>query len=147
MKLKSLFLVVCFSLISNVFAANVHMHPETSAEDQKSVTQSKKSDEKNLTYPGYCQIELINQSSTNVRVIATYDTGYVDDFNIYSYESPHYMNLYYHFYCHSGMYITIMNLFPPYNTIYSGWTNVNSTVVVRNFPYLDKKVQAEVTAR
>ncbi|HEL8434913.1 TPA: hypothetical protein U0D71_000105, partial [Legionella pneumophila] len=81
MKLKSLLFVVCFSLFSNVFAANLHLHPKADNADKKSI-------QKSVTYPGYCQIEIINQSFTDVRVFGTFDDGTTIDFNIYRYESP-----------------------------------------------------------
>lgn len=134
MKLKSLLFIVCFSLITNVFAANVHLNPNAGNEDKQPTG-------KNITYPGYCQIEIINHSFTDVRVFGTFDDGSTVDFNIYRYESPHYINLFYNFYCHSGMYITIQS---PYYTVYSGYTDVNSTI--RVVPYL-KQAKAELSTR
>lgn len=135
MKLKSLLLVVCFSLFSQVFAANLHLSPKADEQDKKSIA-------KNLTYPGYCQIEIINDSFTDLRVFGTFDDGATLDFSIYRYESPHYISLFYDFYCHSGMYITIQS---PYYTVYSGWTNTNSTI--RVIPYLKKQVKAQLSTR
>lgn len=135
MKLKSLFAVLCFSLVTNVFAANMHMHPKADAADQKTVSKS-------LTYPGFCQIEIINDSFMDLRVYGTFDDGSVVDFNIYRYEAPHYISLYYYFYCHNGMYLTIQS---PYNTVYSGYTDVNSTI--RIVPYLKKQAKAELSTR
>lgn len=135
MKLKSLLFIVCFSLFTHVFAANMHMHPKTDTNDKKSV-------EKGITYPGYCQIEIINDSFTDLRVFGTFDDGSTIDFNIYRYESPHYISLYYYSYCHNGMYITIQN---PFYTLYSGWTNVDSTI--RIVPYLNKQTKAELSTR
>src|SRR5688572_28567254 len=134
MKLKSLLFKVCFSLFTNVFAANLHLHPKADSEDKKSI-------QKGVTYPGYGQIEIINQSFTDVRVFGTFDDGAIVDFNIYRYESPHYMSVVYNCYCHSGMYITIQS---PYYTIYSGWTKVNSAS--RVVPYL-KQAKAEISTR
>lgn len=131
MKLKSLLFIVCFSLFTNVFAANVHLHPKADTEDKKTI-------QKGVTYPGYCQIEIINDSFTDVRVYGTFDDGSTVDFNIYRFESPHYISLFYNFYCHSGMYITIQS---PYYTIYSGWTNTNSTI--RVVPYLKAGVKQD----
>lgn len=135
MKLKSLLFLVCVSLFSNVFAANLHMNPKADAEDKKSIT-------KNLTYPGFCQIEIINNSFTDVTVFGTYDDYSTIAFDIYSFDSPHYVSLFYNLYCHSQMYITVQS---PYYTLYSGWTNVNSTI--RILPYLKNQAKAEVSAR
>lgn len=142
MKLKSMLFVLCFSLLANVFAANVHFNPKMQNEDKKTV-------EKGISYPGYCQIEIINDSFTDVRVYGTFDDGASLDFSIYRYESPHYISLFYYGYCHSGMYITIQS---PFYTIYSGWTNVNSTI--RIVPYLknqanglNNQAKAEISTR
>ena len=135
MKLKSLLVVLCFSLFTQVFAANLHLHPKADAADKKAI-------QKGLTYPGYCQIELINDSYTDVRVFGTFDDGATLDFGIYRYESPHYIDLFYNFYCHSGMYITVVS---PFYTLYSGWTNVNSTI--RVVPYFNNQVKAELSTR
>ncbi len=135
MKLKSLLLIVCFSLFSTVFAANAHLHPKADAADKQEIS-------KKLSYPGYCQIEIINDSFADVNVFGTFDDGSLINFNIYRYEAPHYIDLFYYFYCHSGMYLTIQS---PYGVAYSGWTNVNSTV--RIVSYLNKEIKANVSAR
>lgn len=138
MKLKSLLFIVCFSLFTSVFAANVHMHPKAESDNTKSA-------EKGMAYPGYCKIEIINASYTDVRVYGTFDDGSTVNFNVYSFESPHYIDLFYNSYCHNGMYISIQSLSYPYPTIYSGWTNVNSTI--RIVPYLNKQLKAELSTR
>jgi len=135
MKLKSLLFLVCFGLFANVFAANMHLHPKADNSDKKSIM-------KGITYPGYCQIELINDSYTDVRVLGIFDDGSTVDFNIYRFESPHYISLFYNFYCHNSMYITIQS---PYATIYSGWTDVNSTI--RIVPYLNKQAKVKLSSR
>lgn len=134
MKLKSFLFVVLFSLFTNVFAANTHLHPKADAAD-------KKPSAKGLTYPGPCEIEIINDSYTDVNVFGTFDDGSTINFNIYRFESPHYISLYYYGYCHSRMYLTITS---PYYTVYSGWTDVHSTI--RIVPYL-KQSKAEITTR
>jgi len=147
MKFKSFLFVVCFSLFTNVFAANTHVHPKADIADKKSIT-------KNVTYPGYCEIEIINASYTDIKVFGTFDDGASISFDIYRYESPHYISLYYannygDYWCHSRMYLTIQS---PFYTVYSGWTNVDSTI--RIVPYLknglkqnSKQAKAEVTTR
>lgn len=135
MKLKSLLFVLCFSLFTQVFAANTHLHPKADATGSQSIA-------KGATFPGYCQIEIINDSFSDVRVFGTFDDGSGISFDIYRYEMPHYISLFYYSYCHDGMYITIQN---PYSVLYSGWTNVNSTIRVVN--YLNKQAKVEVTKR
>ncbi len=135
MKLKSILFVLCFSLFTNVFAANTHLHPKANVADKKSIS-------KNLTYPGYCQIEIINDSFTDIKVFGTFDDGTTTAFDIYRFEYPHYISLYYYLYCHSGMYLNIIS---PFGTVYSGWANVNSTI--RIVPYLNKQAKAKITTR
>lgn len=135
MKLRSLLFIVCFGLFSNLFAANLHVNPKADTKDLNTIN-------KGVTYPGYCQIEIINDSYTDVRVFGTFDDGATVDFNIYRYESPHYISLFYNYYCHSGMYITIQS---PFYTIYSGWTQVNSTIHV--VPYLKDQAKAQIKLR
>lgn len=135
MKLRSLVLVFLFSLFTHAFAANLHLHPKADNADKKSI-------EKNMNYPGFCQIELINDSFTDVRVFGSFDDGSTLDFNIYRYEYPHYISLFYNFYCHSGMYISIQS---PFYTVYSGWTNVGSTI--RIVPYLQNKAKVHISQR
>lgn len=135
MKLKSLLFLLCLSLFTNVFAANIHMNPKADAKDKQSIA-------KNMSYPGYCQIEIINNSFSDVMVFGTFDDGSTIDFGIYSYEQPHYISLFYNFYCHGQMYITINS---PFSTVYSGWTSVNSTIYVT--PFLNKQLKATVTER
>lgn len=131
MKLKSLLLMLCFSLFTNAFAVNLHLHPK--------VNEGQKTD-KNLSYPGYCEIEIINDSYTDVFVSGLFDDdSYLDDFTIYRYERPHYVSLFYYNYCHRGMNLTVRT--PYYGVIYSGWTPTSSTV--RIVPYLGG-VKAEV---
>lgn len=135
MKLKSLLFLLSFSLFSNLFAANVHINTKAVGDDKKAITKS-------LTYPGYCEIEIINDSFTDVSVFGTFDDGSSIGFDIWRYEAPHYISLFYNYYCHGQMYITIQS---PYYTVYSGWTNVNSTI--RIVPYLNKQVKAELSTR
>ncbi len=135
MKLKSLLFLVCFSLFSNVFAANLHMNPNADAEDKKSIT-------KNLTFPGFCQIEIINYLPVPVVVSGTFDDYTTTAFSIPDLDSPHYISLFYGFYCHSQMYITIES---PYYLLYEAMTPVNSTI--RLYPYLKNQAKAEITTR
>ncbi|MBI2786076.1 MAG: hypothetical protein HYX60_07140 [Legionella longbeachae] len=130
MKLKSLLFAICFSLIGHVFAANIHLNPKADAADKKSVATKR-------MYPGYCQIEIINESLTDIFVYGTFDDNSTVSFPIYYREYPHYISLFYYTYCHNGMYLEITS---PYGTIYSGWTNVNSTV--RIVPYLNRGVKS-----
>ncbi len=119
---RRLVIAFCFIASAALFANNpAHLHPEAS----KTLAPS----EKKLKYPGYCEIEVINNSFDNIRVFGIYDDGaYLSPFSIYTYESPHYISLYYYGYCHSGMNVFI-DTFSGYR-IYSGYTATNSTIRV-----------------
>lgn len=136
MKLKPFLFVACFSLFTSVFAANTHLHPKADAADKQSIA-------KKATYPGYCQIEIINDSISDVDVYGTFDDGSTLGFDMYRFET-HYISLFYNFFCHGSMYLTIVSPYYPNFPIYSGWTNVNSTIHL--VPYL-KQIKAQVTSR
>lgn len=138
MKIKSLLLVCCLGLMSHVFADNRHIHPKA---DLKPSTSSSL---KNAFYPGYCEIEVINSSFDDVTVYGTFDDGSnLQPFTVYSFESPHYISLFYYSYCHRDMWLDIVT----YNGyhVYSGFTRPDTTV--RIVPYLAKQVKAEIKAK
>jgi hypothetical protein len=126
MRIKLLFLIICFC--STTWAQdNHHLYP---VENQEITTKKQVS---NLKYPGYCEIEIINNSYTNIRVRGIFDDGEIlRSFRIYSYEYPHYISLYYYGYCHYGMDIFIETL-RGYR-IYSGYTTRGQTIYVE--PYM-----------
>jgi hypothetical protein len=138
MKIKSLLFVCCLSLMGSLYAENRHIHPKADVNNAKSATA------KNARFPGYCQIEIINSSFDNVTVYGTFDDGTsMAPFNIYSYESPHYISLFYYNYCHRDMYLDIVT-FSGYH-VYSGYTRTESTV--RIVPYLANQVKAEIQTK
>ena len=94
--------------------------------------------------PGYCEVEIINSSYDNVTVYGRFDDGSsLIPFNIYSFERPYYISLYYYNYCHRDMFLDIVT-FSGYH-VYSGYTNTESTI--RIVPYLANQVKAEVHAK
>jgi hypothetical protein len=143
MKLRSLILGICLSLCTSVFAANnQHLHPQANNTDNQPATNG--SVAKNLKYPGYCEIEIINRSFSNVSVYGTFDDGTsLQPFDIYSFESPHYISLYYYGYCHYGMNIYINTFGGSY--VYSGYTPVGTTI--RVVPYLANQLKAEISKK
>lgn len=82
--------------------------------------------------PGYCQIEIVNRSNHDVTVYGTFDDGSpLHAFRMYAGEPPHYIDLHYHAYCHSGMHLRIERIQSPHHMmVYDAWTHVNSTVLV-----------------
>jgi len=137
MKLKSLLLGLGFSLCSTVFAANHHSHPQ---DDTKQVASAASG----MTWPAYCEIEVINRSYDDVTVSGIFDDGLsMQPFNVYSFEASHYISLYYYGYCHAGMDLYINTFYGDY--VYSGYTPVNRTI--RIVPYLTKQLKAEVTTK
>ncbi|CEK11347.1 hypothetical protein [Legionella hackeliae] len=142
MKLKSLLFVCCLGLLTSAFAENRHFHPQANNPTAKAADA--KSAAKSAKLPGYCEIEIINSSYDNVRVYGIFDDGTtLTPFNIYRYEGPHYVDLFYYGYCHAGMNLYI-DTFSGYR-IYSGYTYVNHTVQI--VPYLTNKAKVEITAK
>jgi len=93
--------------------------------------------------PGFysCEIEIINDSFSNVTVYGRYDDGVpLNPFNVYSYEYSHYIDLFYNGYCHSGMYLSVVT-FSGY-TIFSGYVFTGSTVHI--VPSLNKQLKVSV---
>lgn len=104
MKLKSLLLVSCLGLLTSVYAdSNRHVHPQADAG-----TTGAKSVAKRAMMPGYCDIEVVNDGYDDIRVYGVFDDGtLMEPFNIYRFERPHYISLFYHGECHSGMRLDI----------------------------------------
>ncbi len=136
MKVKSFLLLVCLSLCSLGYAENRHIHPQATDQTINSTV-------KNAMYPGYCQIEIINDSYQNVLVSGQFDDGAaLSPFNIYPHEIPHYVSLFYYNYCHANMYLSITS---NGYVIYSGYANVGSTI--RIVPYLQGQLKAKVSVK
>ncbi|KTD06113.1 hypothetical protein Lgra_2890 [Legionella gratiana] len=149
MKLKSLLFAICFGLFGHAVAANQHMHPKANEVDNNKNAASKPS-----MLPGYCEIEVINESYTDVYVDGFFDdNAYLKPFRVFSFDAPHYISLYYYGACHYGMQLRVASAGSPY-FIYDRWTTVGSTVHI--VPYLanalnksenDKNVKVEVTTK
>lgn len=139
MKLRSLLFGICVSLCGLSFAGNQHLHPQATSND----TQASKS-EKKVGWPGYCEIEVINNSYDNVRVYGVFDDGIsLQPFNVYSFESPHYISLYYYGYCHAGMNLYV-DTWSGYH-VYGGYTPTGTTI--RIVPYLANQLKAEISQK
>lgn len=124
------FLILLISLVfGNVFAAeNIHYYPnaETPAITKKEIPD--------LKYPGYCEIEIINDSHYTVRVTGVFSDGSeLIPFRIYPHEYPHYIYLYYYGWCHYGMDIYIETL-AGYR-VYSGYTRRYDTIHITSDMY------------
>lgn len=136
MKLKLFIVGLGMSLCSVVFAANEHVHPD--AQKRANTPAS------GMTWPSYCEIEIVNRSLDDVTVSGIFDDGIpLQSFNVYSFEQPHYISLYYYGYCHAGMDLDIHTFYGDY--IYSGYTPVGRTI--RIVSYLGKQAKAEVVAK
>ena len=125
MRLKSLFLGLCIGVFSTVHAANTHLHPQANDADKKvSATQGSKT-------VNFCGIEISNTSNYTVHVSGVFDDNTrLDDFNVYPYEVPHFIDLYYYGYCHASMYIRIQSNVYPYYILYDGQAPVGTTLRV-----------------
>lgn len=143
MKLRSAILGFCLSLCFSAFASNVHMHPQ-SATDTKNI-QVSAAQTPEMKWPGYCEIEIINNSFDDVRVFGVFDDGVsLEPFNVYSFGPAQYITLVdYWGYCHAGMDLYI-DTFSGYH-VYSGYTPRKTTI--RVVPYLTNQVKAEVKAK
>lgn len=85
-------------------------------------------DQKKMTVPGFCEIEVINRSFVPVHVTGQYlDGQYLTPFDIYPYDAAHYISVYYYG-CQSGMNLAIQD-FSGY-VMYSGYTPVYQTIVI-----------------
>lgn len=142
MRIKTLIVSLCFLLVGQVFASdhssNVHAYPK-----EKNLSANSSVTEKEKLSPsfGSCEVEIINDSFSNVTVYGRYDDGIpLTPFNVYSYEFSHYIDLYYNGYCHSGIYLSIVT-FSGY-TIFSGWVYVGSTVHI--VPLVGNKLKANI---
>ena len=134
MKLKIIALCFLAAIGFNLQAGqNRHMH-----------SLVEKADSKKMMTPGYCEIEVINRSFEPVHVTGQYlDGGVLAPFDIYPYDSPHYISVYY-WGCQSGMYVTIQN-FAGY-VMYSGYTPTYQTLVI--YPtFGNKKSAVKSTAK
>jgi hypothetical protein len=137
MKLRSLLYVVCLGFLTTVFADNRHGYPNT---DTNTAT-------KKTMLPGYCEIEIINNSYSDVTIYGTFDDGApLSPFNVYRLGIPQYIDLFYYdpmkdkYRCHDDMYLDIVT----YNGyhIYSGYTRTGTTVEL--VPYLTKQIKANL---
>lgn len=130
MKIRSLLLISILSLSATAFADNRHVQAadDTSKEAGKSASLS----ENKAMVPGFCEVEIINDSYENLTVYGTWENNVVmEPFNFYRYEYPHYISLYYRdadgiSRCHNTMFITI-DTFSHFR-VYSGYTWVGTTV-------------------
>lgn len=133
MKCKSLLLCVAMflSLVGHA-STNRHTHKAPSDSNARSEMTKK------MMMPGYCEIEIVNRSFEPVHVSGTFlDGDWLDAFDIYPYEYPHYISLQY-WGCQRGMYLTITNF--DGIVIYSGYTPVYQTITV--YPLFGQKQSA-----
>jgi hypothetical protein len=131
MKLKSLLCVVCLGLWSSLFATNLHLNPK--ATEQKPGAKSM------FPIPSSCQIEIINDSNTDIYVYGTFDDHSRTNFTVYWRDPPHYISLFYYFYCHSGMYLDVLS---PYQLLFSGWLEVDRTLHIISYPLRGMKAES-----
>ena len=137
MKLRLVVLGLCVSLCASLFAGNQHGYPEENS-------ASTASSPKKVSWPGYCEIEVINNSYDDVRVYGVFDDGVLlQPFNIYSFEAAHYISLFYYGYCHAGMNLYI-DTWSGYH-VYSGYTPIRTTIHV--VPYLTNQLKAEISKK
>lgn len=145
MKFKSLVFVCCLGLLSSAFAGNSrHVHPQTNSNDGQKQAQSLK---KGAQLPGYCEIEIVNQSGHDIKVYGVFDDRVpLAPFQIYAYEAPHYIDLFYNGYCHAGMDLYIDSWdWPLWYRIYSSWTPVGTSIYA--VPYLANQTKIKISKK
>lgn len=116
-------------MVSNVWALeNMHYYPNSN------IDTNEKREIKELKYPGYCEIEIVNNSDYTVRVFGIFDDGSeLSAFRIYPHEYAHYISLYYYGYCHYGMDLYIETL-RGYR-VYSGYARRYDTIYISSYMY------------
>ena len=140
MKLKTLVLLGLLSLMPSLHAADNdddhHGHPDVNPENKPSALSGK-----HIAYAGPCEIELLNHSSFNVRVNGVFDDGVgLTPFNIYSYDSPKYINLNWDGWCHSGMDLYIDTFYG--DSVYAGYVARQTTLRIVDKMYAQKNKPA-----
>lgn len=131
MKLRSWVLGCFVCLSSSAFAANQHIHPQAKSPSL-------------VTWADGCEIEIVNRSYADVNVFGIFDDGTpLEPFNIYSFELPHYISLYYNGYCHAGMELDIDTFGGEH--VYAGYVSGGSTV--RIVSYFLNQVKAELSKK
>lgn len=135
MKNRLWFMFCCLSLTTSVFAVN-HLHLQESAKNSANVS-------KMVTYPGVCEIEIVNESNLNLVVSGNFMDGtQLTPFHFPFYDSLHYISLYYGGKCYRGMYIYINTLTG--HPIFSGYVLTHHTVYVLPF---SREAKVEITPK
>tara|TARA_Y100000588_G_C14151814_1_gene880882 strand:+ start:904 stop:1347 length:444 start_codon:yes stop_codon:yes gene_type:complete len=133
MKLKSFIFMCLMGLMASAFSGSHHLHPEA----KPATGQAKTS----LKWPGYCEIEIINDSFSDVIVTGVFDDGsLLNSFAIPAHDAPHYISLYYYGYCHNGMDLYIDSL-DGYR-LYSGYTPNRTGLHI--VPYLNTQLKIKI---
>lgn len=118
MKFKFALSILLFGFASLLFAGNYHSHP---------APQNQQQDAGEKRTPGYCEVEIINNSYDIMKVFATFDDLSGTQFDIYPFEAPHTISLYYYGYCHSNVYLEVL---APYYRAYAGYLPVDHTLTI-----------------
>ena len=94
MKLKSLLITACLLVVPASFANNLHFNPKVTETEKQSMAN-------NLSAPGPCQIEIINDSSYDLMVYGRFDNDlYLVPFLFKYWGAPQYVTLFYNNFCH-----------------------------------------------
>ena len=144
MNLRTLFFLCLLGLFSPLFAANQHLH--ATPEGVSAPATAVPGVAKKLASPGSCEIEIINHSYDDVRVFGVYNDGVsLEPFNVYSYESPRYIPLYYNGYCHDGMDLYIDSFNGAH--LYSGYVRRYTTIRIVNWLFGENKIKVSVQSK
>ncbi len=127
MKLKTL-AVSALLFVSGVHSAVADEHHYFPGKQEKSTKSF---------VPGYCEVEIYNNTPTTISIYAVYDSWNKLHFMMYPQER-HYVSLDYNGYCHSNMY---MEAYDSIGMLYSGYTPVEHTLTLN---YVMKRGSAQL---
>jgi len=121
------------SFVTSIFATNVHQNAKAKLQENDVKTQSAKK-------LGGCEVVIINRSYMDLYVQGTFDDYTSIGFPISRYDGPHYIDMYYDYYCHPYMDLLITS---PYGIVFQTTVRVGSSIFIE--PYLANQVKVNVT--
>jgi len=142
MNFKSLLLACSFCLSMSASAENAQSHAGTyHLYPGSEQTETKASGKDTVKMPGYCEIEIVNNSGRAIRVYGVYEDGVsLPAFPMFSYEYPQYISLFYNGYCHNGMDVYIDSYYFGYH-LYAAYTYTGTSLYVNPFQKGEAKVE------
>lgn len=123
MLLKTVLFIYAICSLSVGFAQNHDVH-----QNAKELNSSNA----NVTSPGICDIEIINDSFDDIRVYGRFDDfTYLNTFTMPHWGTPQYVSLFYSGFCHPGMDFYIETIEGKHK--YNGFTPVGKTIKISSW--------------